>query len=156
MSAARVSATRVDGFARVRVLSAFQKISRNHFWSAAMSKPMPPTRITRRKFALGAAVAAGATLLPNDASGQTASATQPQSAAMSKLSPAARAEVEAKIAEIFRKYGDRLTEEQKTDIRKIMAETQDGLEKMRSFDLANGDQPTTVFKIYEPNTENHA
>jgi hypothetical protein len=121
-----------------------------------MSKPMPPTRITRRKFALGAAVAAGATLLPNDASAQTASATQPQTSAMAKLSPAARAEVEAKTAEVFRKYGDRLTEEQKSDIRRIMAETQDGLEKMRSFDLANGDQPTTVFKIYEPKTEDHA
>jgi hypothetical protein len=67
--------------------------------------------------------------------------------AMAKLSPAARAEVQAKIASIFRKYGDHLSDEQKADIRRAMAETQDGLEKMRTFALENGDQPATVFKI---------
>jgi hypothetical protein len=40
-----------------------------------------------------------------------------------------------------------LSDEQKADIRRAMAETQDGLEKMRTFALENGDQPATVFKI---------
>lgn len=104
--------------------------------------------ITRRRFTVAAAAAATGALLPaRDAHAQSA-ATPPQAQAdpMSKLSPEARAEVETKVSEIFRKYGSRLSEEQKADIRKVMAETQDGLEKMRAFVLANGDQPATVFK----------
>lgn len=110
-----------------------------------MAKPTYSGRITRRNFTLSAAAAATAALLP---AGE-ASAQSPESAAMAKLSPTARAEVEAKINEIFRKYGSRLSEEQKKDIRKVMAETQDGLEKMRSFVLTNGDQPATAFQLYE-------
>ncbi len=53
-----------------------------------------------------------------------------------------------KVREVFRKYGSRLSEEQKTDIRRTMAETQSGLEKMRAFALQNVDQPATVFQIY--------
>jgi hypothetical protein len=56
--------------------------------------------------------------------------------------------VEAKVASISRKYGDRLSEEQKADIRRIMAESQDGLEKMRAFALENGDQPADTFRAW--------
>lgn len=114
----------------------------------------------RRRFTLGAAAAATtALILPIEATsqpaGQTSSPAAPQTAveqqaqaAMAKLSPQAQAEVEMKINEIFRKYGDKLSAEQKADIRKVMAETQDGLEKMRAFALDNGDQPATVFHAY--------
>ena len=107
-----------------------------------MSKSSPE-RITRRSFAVGAAAAATATLLPGK-EGRAQGETFAQSDAMTKLSPDARAEVEAKLKEIFRKYGSRLSDAQKADMRKVMAETQDGLEKMRSFALANGDQPASV------------
>jgi type IV pilus biogenesis protein CpaD/CtpE len=107
--------------------------------------------ITRRSFTVGAAVAATATLLPGNLAGQSTATPQAQPDAMTKLSPGARAEVEMKVKEIFRKYGDRLSDAQKADIRKVMAETQDGLEKMRSFALGNGDQPATVFKLYREN-----
>ncbi|HEV8494858.1 MAG TPA: hypothetical protein VGR76_21440, partial [Candidatus Angelobacter sp.] len=60
----------------------------------------------------------------------------------------AQAEVEMKVASIFRKYGDRLNDEQKADIRRIMAESQEGLEKMRAFKLENGDQPADAFRAY--------
>ena len=60
----------------------------------------------------------------------------------------ARAEVEMKVSEIFRKYGDKLSAEQKADVRKVMAEGQEGLEKMRAFVVQNSDQPATVFKTY--------
>lgn len=125
----------------------------------------------RRRFTLGAAVAATtALILPSEAISQSpdvsqSSASQPAAqssppappattleqqaqAAMAKLSLPAQAEVEMKVSEIFRKYGDKLSAEQKTDIRKVMAETQDGLEKMRVFSLENGDQPATVFHAY--------
>src|SRR6476661_2739568 len=108
----------------------------------------------RRQFALGAAAAATA-LIPKgnaltidvlaQATATSVASLDPQSleqktrAAMAKLSASAQAEVEMKVASIFRKYGDRLSDEQKADIRRIMAESQEGLEKMRAFKLDNGD-----------------
>src|ERR1041385_3183250 len=118
----------------------------------------------RRRFALGAAAVATNALIPKgkalplDALAQVAaSADQSMDvqsldkktrAAMAKLSASAQAEVEMKVASIFRKYGDRLSEEQKADIRRIMAESQEGLEKMRAFKLENGDQPADAFRAY--------
>lgn len=119
--------------------------------------------LNRRRFTIAAAAAATTAILrPDQALGQSAapapgpagqppepgSLEQQAQAAMAKLSPQARAEVEMKVAEIFRKYGDKLTAEQKADIHKAMAENQEGLEKMRAFILANSDQPATVFQIY--------
>jgi len=125
---------------------------------------MPKFLLGRRQFALGAAAAATTALiskgnaLPIDAMVQAAvespASLEPQSleaktkTAMAKLSPAAQAEVEMKAASIFRKYGDRLSDEQKADIRRIMAESQEGLEKMRAFKLENGDQPADAFRAY--------
>jgi hypothetical protein len=113
--------------------------------------------VTRRRFTLGVAAAATTALISptealeqaqNAASSQQASTLEQKAkAAMAKLSPAAQAEVEMKVASIFRKYGDRLNDEQRADIRRAMAETQDGLEKMRAFVLENSDQPATVLKL---------
>src|SRR5215475_11782830 len=107
----------------------------------------------RRQFALGAAAAATTAFIgPGKALAQAAgSITELEKKtreAMAKLSPQARAEVEAKVDNIFRKYGDRLSEEQKADIRRIMAETQEGLDKMRAFTVENGDQPADTFRAY--------
>jgi hypothetical protein len=109
----------------------------------------------RRQFTFGAAAAATAALItPGNTLAQTATPSTDNSsdaklrAAMAKLTPQAQAEVEMKIASIFRKYGDRLSEEQRADIRRIMAESQEGLEKMRAFPLDNGDQPADAFRAY--------
>jgi hypothetical protein len=114
----------------------------------------------RREFALGAAAAATAALVnPIDALGQPPTGVVPAApepalsdqeaqSALAKLAPAARAEVEMKINNIFRKYGDRLNDEQKADIRRAMAEGQDSLEKMRAYALDNSDQPATVFQLF--------
>ncbi|MGC2743234.1 MAG: hypothetical protein WA672_08600 [Candidatus Angelobacter sp.] len=118
----------------------------------------------RRQFALGAAAAATTALIPKgnalsiDVLAQGAAVSNqpldPQSleaktrTAMGKLSASAQAEVEMKVASIFRKYGDRLSDEQKADIRRIMAESQDGVEKMRAFKLENSDQPADAFRAY--------
>lgn len=118
---------------------------------------MPKFLLGRRQFALGAAAAATGALLPGDLLAQAAasekslddqSLDKKTRAAMAKLSASAQAEVEMKVASIFRKYGDRLNDEQKTDIRRIMAESQEGLEKMRAFKLENGDQPADAFRAY--------
>lgn len=121
---------------------------------------MPKFLLGRRQFALGAAAAATTALIPKgngrtiDALAQSAASAGDTSveaktkAAMAKLSASAQAEVEMKVASIFRKYGDRLSDEQKADIRRIMAESQEGLEKMRAFKLENGDQPADAFRAY--------
>jgi hypothetical protein len=133
---------------------------------------MPKFLLGRRQFALGAAAAATTALIPKgngltmDALGQAAAAgnptVDPQSleaktkVAMAKLSAPAQAEVEMKVASILRKYGDRLSDEQKADIRRIMAESQEGLEKMRTFKLENGDQPADAFRAYRSETSSGA
>jgi hypothetical protein len=109
--------------------------------------------LDRRQFTVGAAAAVTTALLhPGEAlaqeSGSVAELDKKTREAMAKLSPAARAEVEMKVGNIFRKYGERLSEEQKADIRRIMAESQDGLEKMRAFALENGDQPADAFHAW--------
>lgn len=114
---------------------------------------MPKFFLDRRQFTLGAAaVAATALIRPAEAlaqsAGNVAELDEKTRTAMAKLSPQARAEVESKVANIFRKYGDRLSDEQKADIRRIMAESQEGLEKMRAFPLENGDQPADAFHAY--------
>ena len=123
-------------------------------FSVSSGVPLMP-KFSRRRFALGAAAAAAtATIHPGELLSQQTPAKPPapleQEArdAMAKLTPAARAEVEMKVSDLFRKYGDKLTDEQKVDIRKVMAETQEGLEKMRLFVVANGDQPATVLRPY--------
>lgn len=131
---------------------------------------MPKFLLGRRQFALGAAAAATTALIPKgnaltvDILAQAAAAgnqpLDPQSleaktkAAMAKLSASAQAEVEMKVSSIFRKYGDRLSDEQKADIRRIMAESQEGLEKMRAFKLENGDQPADAFRAYRSEKPN--
>ena len=124
---------------------------------------MSELKIGRRRFAIGAAAAATTALIhPSEALAQSSLPSQPAAAnaagataleqaaqaAMVKLQAASRAEVETKVNEILRKYGDRLSPEQKADIRKVMAENQDGLEKMRAFVLVNSDQPATVYRPY--------
>jgi DNA-binding transcriptional regulator PaaX len=114
---------------------------------------MPKFLLGRRQFTLGAAAAATAALIhPSEALAQTtgnlAELDQKIRTAMAKLTPQGRAEVEAKVANIFRRYGDRLSDEQKADIRRVMAETQEGLDKMRAFPLENGDQPADTFRAY--------
>jgi hypothetical protein len=109
--------------------------------------------LDRRQFTVGAAAAVTTALIyPGEAlsqeTGSGAELDKKTREAMAKLTPAGRGEVEAKVANIFRKYGERLSEEQKADIRRIMAESQDGLEKMRAFVLENGDQPADSFHAY--------
>src|SRR3954471_17030883 len=125
---------------------------------------MPKFLLGRRQFTLGAAAAATTALIPKGnalpfdalaqataspaASSDTQSLEAKTRTAMAKLSASAQAEVEMKVASIFRKYGERLSDEQKADIRRIMAESQEGLEKMRAFKLENGDQPADAFHAY--------
>ena len=106
--------------------------------------------ISRRDFARRAAIAAAtAACLPAELlAASPLPDPPPLQQHEEKLSPESQAEVDAKIEAIFRKYGDRLSEAQKADIRRLLTEGQKPLELMRKFPLENADQPGNVLKLY--------
>jgi hypothetical protein len=108
--------------------------------------------ISRRDFARRAAVAAAAMaalpseLLPALAGSAALPAFPPLDEP--KLSPESQAEVDEKIQAILRKYGGRLSDDQKKDIHRLVTEGQKPLETLRAYKLDNSDQPATVLKLY--------
>ena len=49
---------------------------------------------------------------------------------------------------VKKRYGDRLTEEQITQVEKKIKNNLETAEKLRSVELENGDEPYNVFKPY--------
>ena len=62
------------------------------------------------------------------------------------LTPAGQAEVDARIQAILGRYGNRLSEAQKADVRRLASVLQPQLEKLRAYPIANEDAPATVLK----------
>ena len=113
---------------------------------------MPKSSITRRSFAKTAAAAAtvafispAEAIIHSEQTGADTAVSHKAQAALAKLSQPSREEVVMKVNAILRKYGNRLNDEQRADILRILAEGQPSLEKMRAFALENGDQPATIF-----------
>jgi len=106
--------------------------------------------ISRREFARRAAlVSAAASLTPsNFLSSKSIAAPLPaqQPANAPKLSPEGQAEVESRIQAIFAQYGNRFSDAQKADIRRLATEAQPPLERLRSFATDNGDGPGLYLK----------
>jgi hypothetical protein len=111
--------------------------------------------ISRRDFARRAALAATAACLPAELLAAHLPSIPPQQQPEEKLSPDSQAEVEAKIQALLRKYGDRLSEAQKADVRRLLTEGQKPLEQMRKFPLENANQPGNVLKLYPDATAAH-
>jgi hypothetical protein len=106
-------------------------------------------KISRREFARRAVLATAASAAGVSPAFLAASAqTLDISAARRDATVEPDAEIEAKVQAILRKYGERLSVEQKTDIRRLVAEGQKPLAAMRGFSLENSDQPANVMKIY--------
>jgi len=113
--------------------------------------------ISRREFGLDAAVAAALSLsvLPTGllaarSDRDTISPRIPsgeQETARPKLTAEQGRDVEAKLANIVRKYGERLSEEQRRHLRRILAYNETMLAPIRAFTLQNGDAPVTVLKL---------
>lgn len=108
------------------------------------------SKISRREFARRAALAsAAATIAPanvlsSEAATNLSAVQQPPEPA--KLSPEAHAEVEARIQAILGPYGNRFSKEQKADIRRLCAQAQQPLERLRAYPLENGDAPALYLK----------
>ena len=106
--------------------------------------------ISRREFARRAAfVSAAASLAPSTLLGaESVAAALPaqQPANAPKLSPEGQAEVDSRIQAIFSQYGSRLSDAQKTDIRRLSTEAQPSLDRLRAFATENGDGPGLYLK----------
>ena len=109
--------------------------------------------ITRRTFARNAALgAATVAVLPADAFSQQAKPAPPPPPAPAaeappKLSPAGQAEVDARVAGVMRQFGDRLSEAQKAEVRRLITLGQKSVEDLRAYPLAITDEPATVLKL---------
>jgi hypothetical protein len=103
-------------------------------------------RISRRQFSQQAAVAATAIFSPAPALA-AASDSGGQTGAPFALSPDQSQEVEAKLANIVRKYGDRLNQEQRQHLRRILTYNERMLAAVRAFPLQNGDSPAGALKV---------
>ncbi len=116
--------------------------------------PSASNTISRRQFAQTAALAAAAlspaTALvagvpPASVPGDSAALpVQPDNLA---LSPAQKKEVEAKLANIVRKWGSRLSTQQREHLGHILGYNEKMLASIRNFPLENGDAPATVLKL---------
>ena len=112
---------------------------------------MPKDTFSRRDFARTAALAAAtAAIVPSDLLAQeqkTAPKQPPKPEEKPKLSPELQAEAEARIENLLRKYGARLSDKQKAEVRKNITEGMEGVAKLRAFPLDNADEPATVLYV---------
>jgi hypothetical protein len=123
----------------------------------------PASAISRREFARRAAiVSAVASIAPagavsaelSSSAVQTPPASQaPPPAAqpqlppnMPKLSPESQAEADARFQSILAQYGTRLSDEQKTDLRRLCAAAQPPLDRLRAYPVQNGDGTALYLK----------
>jgi len=108
--------------------------------------------ISRREFARRAAfVSAAASLSPGELlTRESAAAIAPPLQAPTtsgpKLSPESTTEMESRIQAVFAQYGSRLNDAQKSDLRRIAAEGQAALDRLRAYPSDNGDGPALYLK----------
>ena len=116
-------------------------------------------KLTRRDFARTAAMAAAtAAIAPSGGALTRHAAAAGNSRALNSASAddaasARQAEIDARVADVFRRHGDRLSVEQKTEVRRLVGELQKSLDKLRAYPLANGDQPAIVLRVVPDVTE---
>lgn len=105
--------------------------------------------LSRREFAQRAAMlSATASLVPTEVIlSKSQAATAPQSPqAAPKLTDAGQAEADSRYQQILSLYSERLDDEQKANIKRMCAELQPSLERIRGFKLENGDAPALYLK----------
>ena len=108
--------------------------------------------ISRREFARRAAfVSAAASLSPAELLPRASAAPAPEPLQVPapggpKLSPESQAEMESRLQAVFAQYGSRLSDTQKSDLRRIAAENQAALDRLRAFPTDNSDGPALYLK----------
>lgn len=106
--------------------------------------------LSRREFAQRAAMlSATASIVPHAAMLELPANTfdsKQVEAGGPKLSAEGQAEADARYQQVLALYGDRLTGEQKNRVKKMCAELQPALERIRSHKLENGNAPALYLK----------
>lgn len=127
------------------------KTSVNRTRSMSPIVPSNPSQVSRRRFGKDLAIATAFSFSrpalfssPRSSSEITIAETQGRDADGGSVQ---NAEVEAKLANIVRRYGSRLSEEQRVHLRKILVYNEKMLASVRAFPLENGDSPASVFKV---------
>ena len=97
--------------------------------------------------AVSAELSSGAPRTPQPASQASPPAAQPQLPPnMPKLSPEGQAEADARFQSILAQYGNRFSEEQKTDLRRLCAAAQPPLDRLRAYPVQNADGTALYLK----------
>ena len=104
------------------------------------------SRLSRRDFARVAAVTAATAALPieSKAAAELQPGEMPESTQAAQLPPAAEAQYQAILA----KYGKRLSDEQKTDLKRLITQAQKTSDALRAFPLENSNEPAMIFHVY--------
>ena len=93
-------------------------------------------RSSRRTFARVVVIVAGAAAVMPNLIAQT-----PPPSPQPPLPPASQTEVDARVQWIFNKYGSRLNDAQRADIRRLIAGGQPSIDAMRAYPLDNSVGP---------------
>jgi hypothetical protein len=103
-------------------------------------------RLSRRDFARVAAVTAASTALPltSKAVAETPIVGSLEDSQATQLTPAAEGQFHAIVA----KYGKRLSDEQKTELKRLITQAQKTSDALRAFPLENSNEPAMIFHIY--------
>jgi hypothetical protein len=109
------------------------------------------TQLSRREFARRAALGAAATSamlvpLPDLAAAGSSLSMAQLPADVSKLSPQSQAEAEARYQSILAQYAGRLSDAQKTDLKRLCFALQLQLDRLRAWPIANSAQPALYLK----------
>jgi acyl transferase domain-containing protein len=106
--------------------------------------------ISRREFARRAAIAsAAASVVPAKilvAEKIVATAESQQNPPAPKLSAESQTEAEARFQGIIGQFGDRFSDDQKADLKRLCYLAQPPLDRLRAFALENGDGPALYLK----------
>ncbi|HEV8043189.1 MAG TPA: hypothetical protein VGP62_30195 [Bryobacteraceae bacterium] len=103
-----------------------------------------PNAVSRRRFGRRAAFAAVA--------GTFASPLLDSQEGAGSFPAGDQSAVDAKYANVIRKYGDRLSPAQRVRAREILVSQQRMLKRIRDFKLENSDAPATGLRLYPSDT----
>ncbi|HEY6330189.1 MAG TPA: hypothetical protein VI756_12695 [Blastocatellia bacterium] len=101
--------------------------------------------ITRRDFSRVITLVAATAAVPTTSLAQpgekTFKAVPGNGIQLTTLSPIAEAQVQM----VFARYGDRLSEEQKADVKRLIAAAQKTSDELHAFHLDNSDEPAMIY-----------
>ncbi|HLG15791.1 MAG TPA: hypothetical protein VJH03_14990 [Blastocatellia bacterium] len=100
--------------------------------------------LSRREFAGSVAALAASAAIPQTNTATTSARSHQPPLQSAALSPAGEAQVQSILA----KYGARLSDEQKAEVRRLVAQAQKATEAMAAFPLDNSNEPATAFRAY--------